>query len=81
MLGLVVGTETLSSHGQDNKQITVVVSTPTPSVGLGSAIRVNVKVVNVADHPVRILRYPGTDWPDGQAEVASIVDVVDQEVR
>ncbi|MGA2834638.1 MAG: hypothetical protein ABSE55_16340 [Terracidiphilus sp.] len=59
---------------QVKSPITVSITTPTLVTKTGEAIRVNVTVTNTSDHSVKLYKALG---PDGQAEVANQIDVLD----
>jgi len=59
---------------QQETPITVSITTPTPVTKIGAEVRINVTVTNKSDHAVKLYKALG---PDGQAEAANQIDVLD----
>jgi len=59
---------------QQESPITASITTPTPTIKSGTELKVYVTIANTSDHTVRLYKALG---PDGQAEAANHIDVLD----
>jgi hypothetical protein len=73
-LTLLAVTLQIPSFAQQNVPVKVTITSPTPVAKSGAPIRIDVSVLNLSDHVIKILKPLGFD---GQAEFVNHVQVYD----